>query len=265
MFVVSQRFVTSKDGTRVPLFLVHKKGLRLDGTNPTLLYGYGGFNISLTPGFSASLVPWIERGGVYAVANLRGGGEYGQAWHDGGRLQNKQNVFDDSIAAAEYLVAERHTSPAHLGIQGGSNGGLLVGAVVNQRPDLFGAAVAQVGVMDMLRFDRFTIGRAWTSDYGSPADAAAFRTLLAYSPLHNVRAGTRYPAMLVTTADFDDRVVPAHSYKYGAAMQAAQAPGGPPVLLRIDTRSGHGASNTTKALDQSADIYAFLWQHLGGR
>ncbi len=262
-FVVSQRFVTGKDGARVPLFLVHRRGLALDGTNPTLLYGYGGFNVSLTPGFSASLIPWIERGGVYAVVNLRGGGEYGQAWHDAGRLANKQTVFDDAIAAAEYLVRERITSPAHLAIQGGSNGGLLVGAVVNQRPDLFAAAVPQVGVMDMLRFDRFTIGRAWTSDYGSPSDPAMFPVLYGYSPLHNLRAGTRYPATLVTTADFDDRVVPAHSYKYGAALQAAQVAGGPPVLLRIETRSGHGASNTTKALDQSADIYAFLWHHLG--
>lgn len=261
-YTVEQRIVTSKDGTRVPLFLVHKRGIALDGTNPTLLYGYGGFGASTTAGFSPALVAWLERGGVYAAVNLRGGGEYGQAWHDAGRLAKKQNVFDDAIAAAEYLIAERITSPRHLAIQGGSNGGLLVGAVVNQRPDLFAAAVPQVGVMDMLRFDRFTIGRAWTSDYGSPSDPAMFPVLYAYSPLHNLRAGTRYPATLVTTADFDDRVVPAHSYKYGAALQAAQAPGGPPVILRIETRSGHGASNTTKALDQTADIYAFLWQHL---
>ncbi|HYE57927.1 MAG TPA: prolyl oligopeptidase family serine peptidase, partial [Rhodothermales bacterium] len=260
-YEAKQVFYTSKDGTRIPMFIVHKKGLRLDGSNPTLLYGYGGFNLSQTPGFSASRLPWLERGGVYAVANLRGGGEYGEAWHDAGRLDRKQNVFDDFIAAAEYLIREQYTSPQHLAIQGGSNGGLLVGAVINQRPELFAAAVPQVGVMDMLRFHRFTIGAAWTSDYGSPDDPAAFRYIYPYSPIHNIRPGTRYPATLVTTADYDDRVVPAHSYKYAAALQAAQAPGGPPVILRIETRSGHGASNTTKALDLTADVYAFLWEH----
>jgi prolyl oligopeptidase len=261
-YEVRQAFYPSKDGTRVPLFIVHRKGLRLDGTNPTLLYGYGGFNSPVSPGFSASRLPWLEKGGVYAVAAIRGGSEYGETWHEAGMMGRKQNVFDDFIAAAEFLIRERYTSPEHLAVQGGSNGGLLVGAVVNQRPELFAAAVPQVGVMDMLRFHRFTIGRAWTAEYGSPDDPEAFRWIYAYSPLHNLRPGTRYPATLVTTADYDDRVVPAHSYKYAAALQAAQAPGGPPVILRIETRSGHGASNTTKALDLTADVYAFLWEHL---
>ena len=222
------------------MFLTMKRGTTLDGTNPTLLYGYGGFNIPTTPGFNPRNVVWLEMGGIYAVASIRGGGEYGREWHNAGRLDNKQNVFDDFIAAAEYLVSERYTSPAKLAIAGGSNGGLLVGAVLNQRPDLFGAALPSTGVMDMLRFHRFTIGWAWVSDYGSAEDPDQFRTLYAYSPLHNIRPGTRYPATLVLTADYDDRVIPGHSFKYAAALQAAQA-GPAPILIRVETRAGHGA------------------------
>ena len=261
-FEVKQAFYPSKDGTRVPLFIVHKKGLALDGTNPTYLYGYGGFNISLTPGFSPGTVAWLERGGVYAVANLRGGAEYGETWHEAGMRERKQNVFDDFIAAAEYLVRERYTSPAHLGIGGGSNGGLLVGAAMTQRPELFGAAVPAVGVMDMLRYHTFTIGWAWEPEYGSSADSAAFGYLRAYSPLHNLRAGTRYPATLVTTADHDDRVVPGHSFKFAAALQAAHA-GPAPALIRVETRAGHGAGTPTKkVIEAQADVWAFLLQAL---
>jgi prolyl oligopeptidase len=258
-----QVFYASKDGTKVPLFITLRKGTKLDGSNPTLLYGYGGFNSSMTPFYSARMATWLEMGGVLAVAAIRGGGEYGKAWHDAGRLANKQNTFDDFIAAGEYLVKEGYTSPAKLACHGGSNGGLLVGAVVNQRPDLWGAALPAVGVMDMLRFHKFTIGWAWVSDYGSPDKEADFKALLAYSPLHNLKSGTKYPATLITTGDHDDRVVPAHSFKYAAAMQAAQA-GDAPVLIRIETSAGHGAGKpTTKAIEEATDQWAFLVRNLG--
>lgn len=262
-YETTQIFYTSKDGTRVPMFLTHRRGLKLDGTNPTLLYGYGGFNIPVTPSFSVSMLSWLEWGGVYAVANLRGGGEYGEEWHEAGTKLKKQNVFDDFIAAAEWLVAHHYTSPRKLAIAGGSNGGLLIGAVVNQRPDLFAAACPAVGVMDMLRFHKFTIGWAWTSDYGSSDNADEFKALRAYSPLHNIRPGTKYPATLITTADHDDRVVPAHSFKYAATLQAAQA-GPAPVLIRIETKAGHGAGKpTSKLIEEAADRQAFLMRALG--
>jgi prolyl oligopeptidase len=258
-----QLFFRSKDGTRVPMFVTHRRGMALDGNNPTLLYGYGGFNSAVTPGFASSVAVWLEMGGVYAVANIRGGSEYGEEWHAAGTKERKQNVFDDFIAAAEHLVAEKYTSPSKLAISGASNGGLLVGAVLNQRPELFGAALPAVGVMDMLRFHKFTIGWAWTSDYGSPEDPQLFPALYAYSPLHNIRAGTRYPAVLVTTGDHDDRVVPGHSFKYAAAMQAAQA-GPAPVLIRIETRGGHGAGKPTQMqIEEAADRWAFLAKNLG--
>jgi prolyl oligopeptidase len=262
-YVVKQVFYPSKDGTKVPMFIVHKKGIKLDGNNPTLLYGYGGFNIPSTPGFSVSRVVWMEMGGVYAVANIRGGSEYGEAWHDAGTKLKKQNVFDDFIAAGEWLIANKYTSNKKLAIQGGSNGGLLVGAVLNQRPDLFAAALPAVGVMDMLRFPKFTIGWAWTSDYGSPDNPDEFAAIYKYSPYHNVKAGTKYPATLITTADHDDRVFPAHSFKYTAAMQAAQA-GDAPILIRIETKAGHGAGKpTAKIIEEQADIYGFLFKNLG--
>lgn len=262
-YEVKQVFFTSKDGTKVPMFIAHRKGLPLDGSNPTLLYGYGGFNVSLTPTFSVSKLAWMEMGGVYALANLRGGGEYGEAWHQAGSRLKKQNVFDDFIAAGEWLVANKYTKPEKLGIQGGSNGGLLVAAVINQRPDLFGAALPAVGVMDMLRFHQFTAGRYWTEDYGSADNPEEFAALLAYSPYHNLKAGTKYPATLVTTADTDDRVVPGHSFKYAAALQAAQA-GPAPVLIRIETRAGHGAGKpTSKQIEEVADEWSFLAAHLG--
>ena len=262
-YETKQVFYTSKDGTRVPMFVTHKKGLRLDGSNPTYLYGYGGFNISLTPSFSVAMLVWLELGGVYAVPNLRGGGEYGEEWHQAGMHDKKQNVFDDFIAAAEYLIAQGYTSPAKLAIAGGSNGGLLVGAAMTQRPELFGAALPAVGVMDMLRFHKFTIGWAWVTDYGSADSAAQFPYLYKYSPLHNVRAGTRYPATLVTTADHDDRVVPGHSFKFTAMLQAAQA-GPQPVLIEIETKAGHGAGKpTSKLIEEQADRFAFLVRNLG--
>ncbi len=262
-YETSQVFYKSKDGTRVPMFIVHRRGLKLDGANPTILYGYGGFNISLQPAFSPGLLPWLEKGGVYAVANLRGGGEYGEDWHRGGMLKNKQNVFDDFIAAAEYLIKEKYTNPNRLAIYGGSNGGLLVGAVVNQRPELFGAAIPAVGVMDMLRFQAFTIGWAWTSDYGSSDDPDLFPVLYAYSPYHNLKPGAQYPAVMVTTADHDDRVVPGHSFKYAARLQACQG-GDLPVLIRIQTKAGHGAGKpTAMVIQETADRYAFLWKALG--
>src|SRR5881296_2830004 len=236
-YETKQVFYTSKDGTRVPMFITHKKGIKLDGTNPTYLYGYGGFNISLTPSFSVSLLAWLEMGGVYAMPNLRGGGEYGEDWHQAGMHEQKQNVFDDFIAAAEYLIAQRYTSPAKLAIGGGSNGGLLVGAAMTQRPELFGAALPAVGVMDMLRFHKFTIGWAWVTEYGSADSTAQFPYLYKYSPLHNIEPGTRYPATLITTADHDDRVVPGHSFKFAATIQAAQA-GPQPVLIEIETKAG---------------------------
>jgi prolyl oligopeptidase len=262
-YEVKQVFYNSKDGTRVPMFITYKKGLKLDGNNPTILYGYGGFNITTSPGFSALRIALLEQGVVYASANMRGGGEYGEKWHEAGTKLKKQNVFDDFIAAAEYLIAQKYTSPAKLAIQGGSNGGLLVGAVSNQRPELFRAVVEQAGVMDMLRFHKFTIGSAWISDYGSSEQSEAqFKALYAYSPIHNVKAGTKYPATLITTADHDDRVVPAHNFKYAAALQAGQG-GDNPILIRIDTKSGHGASSTTKQLEQTTDIFAFLMNNLG--
>jgi prolyl oligopeptidase len=260
-YAVDQVFYASKDGTRVPMFVVRKKGAT--GPAPTLLYGYGGFDISLTPSFSATRLAWLEQGGVYAVANLRGGGEYGKAWHDAGRLARKQNVFDDFIAAGEYLKAQRIASPRGLAIKGGSNGGLLIGAVVNQRPELFDAAHPAVGVMDMLRFDRFTAGRYWVDDYGYPNKQADFRTLLAYSPYHNIKTGVHYPPVLVTTADTDDRVVPGHSFKYIAALQAAD-PNGAPHLIRIETRAGHGSGKpTAKIIEEAADVMAFLGHFTG--
>lgn len=263
-YAIEQRFYASKDGIKVPMFIVRKKSLAAGGkAAPTLLYGYGGFDISLTPVFSATRMAWLEAGGVFVMANLRGGGEYGKAWHDAGRLGNKQNVFDDFIAAGEFLIAQGITPKGGLAIQGGSNGGLLVGAVVNQRPDLFAAANAAVGVMDMLRFDKFTAGRYWTDDYGYPAKEADWRMLRAYSPYHNIVAGVAYPAMLVTTADTDDRVVPGHSFKYAAALQAA-SPNGKPHLIRIETRAGHGAGKPTeKVVAENADILSFLAQWTG--
>jgi len=262
-YVSEQVFYTSRDGTRVPMIVTAKKGVPRDGTAPTILYGYGGFNISLTPSFSPAILVWLERGGIWAVPNLRGGGEYGEAWHLAGTKEHKQNVFDDFIAAAEYLIAHEYTSTPKLAIFGGSNGGLLVGACMTQRPELFAAAIPAVGVLDMLRFQKFTIGWAWTSDYGSSDDADGFAYLYAYSPLHNLRAGTHYPATLIETADHDDRVYPAHSFKFAAALQAAQ--GGPaPVLIRIETKAGHGAGKpTTKMIDEAADRYAFLIKVLG--
>jgi prolyl oligopeptidase len=262
-YETTQVFYASKDGTKVPMFITAKKGLARNGQNPTLLFGYGGFNVSLTPAFSPATIAWLEMGGVYAVPNLRGGGEYGKAWHDGGRLAVKQNVFDDFIAAAEYLIRERYTSTPKLAISGGSNGGLLVGACMTQRPELFGAALPAVGVMDMLRFHRFTIGWAWKSDYGSSETKAGFDTLIKYSPLHNIRPGVAYPPTLVTTADHDDRVVPAHSFKFAAALQAAQK-GPNPVLIRIETKAGHGAGKpTSKQIEERADVFAFLTKTLG--
>lgn len=263
LFEVKQVFFSSKDGTKVPMFLAYKKGIKLDGTNPTLLYGYGGFNIPVTPSFSVARIPWLEMGGVFAVANIRGGSEYGEAWHEAGTKLKKQNVFDDFISAAEWLIANKYTRSSRLAIQGASNGGLLVGAVLNQRPGLFGAALPAVGVMDMLRFPKFTIGWAWTSDYGSPDNPDEFKALYAYSPLHNVKVGAKYPPTLITTADHDDRVFPAHSFKYAAALQAAQG-GDAPILIRIETKAGHGAGKpTAKQIEEQADIYGFLVKSLG--
>ncbi|UVI38211.1 prolyl oligopeptidase family serine peptidase [Qipengyuania spongiae] len=260
-YAVEQVFYNSKDGTRVAMFIVRAKDST--GPAPTLLYGYGGFNASMTPGFSATRLAWLKAGGTFALANIRGGGEYGKEWHDAGRLANKQNVFDDFIAAGEYLKANGYTTPEGLAIQGGSNGGLLVGAVVNQRPDLIDAANAAVGVMDMLRFDRWTAGRYWVDDYGYPSKEADFEVLRAYSPYHNIRSGTDYPPVLVTTADTDDRVVPGHSFKYTAALQAADV-GDEPHLIRIETRAGHGSGKPTdKVIDEYGDVLAFLAYHTG--
>jgi prolyl oligopeptidase len=263
LYETRQIFATSKDGTRVPMFISHKKGLVLDGTAPTSLYAYGGFNISLMPEFAPSHVMWMEMGGVYAQASLRGGGEYGEAWHEAGTRVRKQNVFDDFIALAEWLITNQYTSPAKLAISGGSNGGLLVAACELQRPDLFGAVVAQVGVMDMLRFDKFTIGWAWKEEYGSPSeDEAEFAAIYKYSPLHNIRPGGSYPATLITTGDHDDRVYPAHSFKYAATLQAAQA-GPNPILIRVETRAGHGAGMPlSKRIEATVDQYAFMAKEL---
>jgi len=261
-FEAQRVFVTSRDGTQVPLFLVHRRGLVLDGTNPTLLYGYGGFNVPLLPQFSAARIAFLEQGGVFAQACLRGGGEYGEAWHQAGMKANKQNVFDDAIACAEWLIAQRYTAASRLAVQGGSNGGLLVGALMTQRPDLFAVALPSVGVLDMLRFHKFTIGWNWIADYGSSDDPDGFRVLFAYSPLHNLRDGVAYPATLITTGDHDDRVVPAHSFKFAARLQVAHR-GEAPVLIRVETQSGHGASSLTKAIAELADVYAFLFANLG--
>jgi prolyl oligopeptidase len=259
-----QVFAQSKDGTRVPMFITQRKGVKLDGQRPVLMNGYGGFNISLTPGFSVPNAVWLELGGIFVQTNLRGGGEYGAHWHLAGTKTQKQNVFDDFIACAEWLIANGHTSPAKLAISGGSNGGLLVGAVMTQRPELFGAALPSVGVLDMLRFHKFTIGWAWTSDYGSADDASHFKALYAYSPLHRLVLGTRYPATLITTADHDDRVVPAHSFKFAARLQACQAKDGPPVLIRIETKAGHGSGTAlTKVIEENTDELAFLVKTLG--
>ncbi|NBA85299.1 prolyl oligopeptidase family serine peptidase [Emticicia sp. CRIBPO] len=263
-FETKQVFYTSKDGTKVPMFIVYKKGLKLDGQNPTILYGYGGFNISLNPSFSPLLIPFLEQGGVYASANLRGGSEYGESWHEQGMKLKKQNVFDDFIAAGEYLVANKYCDNQHLALRGGSNGGLLVGAVVNQRPDLAKVAIPQVGVMDMLRFHKFTIGWNWIADYGSADNAEEFKVLRAYSPLHNIKTGVNYPATLITTADHDDRVVPAHSFKYAAELQEkAAASSKNPLLIRVDVNSGHGASNTKKNIEMTSDIYSFIFWNMG--
>jgi len=257
-----QVFYHSKDGTRVPIFLTYKKGLKQDGSNATYLYGYGGFNVNMTPGFSIGVLAWLEMGGVYAQAVLRGGSEYGEEWHQAGMLDRKQNVFDDFIAAAEYLIGERYTSPPKLAIGGGSNGGLLIGAVLNQRPELFGAALPAVGVMDMLRFHKFTIGWAWVTEYGSADSVGQFPFLYRYSPIHNMKLGTQYPATLITTADHDDRVVPGHSFKYAATLQAAQG-GAEPVLIRIETKAGHGAGKpTAKVIEEQTDRWAFLVHNL---
>jgi len=256
-------FAASKDGTRVPMIVSHRRGMKLNGENPAVLYGYGGFNISLTPTFSVEYALWMEMGGVVAVANLRGGGEYGEAWHTAGKKQKKQNVFDDFIAAAEWLIAEKYTSSPRLAVMGGSNGGLLVGAVETQRPDLFGACIPAVGVLDMLRFHQFTAGHFWVDEYGSAEDPEDFAALRAYSPYHNIKQGVHYPATLITTADTDDRVVPMHSFKFAAALQHAQG-GDAPILLRVETRAGHGAGTPiTKRIEQAADRWAFLWKTLG--
>ena len=257
-YEVKQVFYTSKDGTRMPMFITHKKGLTLDGNNPTLLYAYGGFDISETPAFSISNLVWMEMGGVYAAANLRGGGEYGKEWHEAGMKSKKQNVFDDFIAAAEWLISNKYTNSHKLAVNGSSNGGLLIGAVVTQRPELFGAALPDVGVMDMLRFPKFTIGAAWMTEYGSPDDPADFKALYAYSPLHNLKPGTNYPPTLITTSDHDDRVWPGHSFKFAATMQAAQA-GLAPVLIRIETKAGHGAGKpVSKIIEEVTDRLGFL-------
>jgi len=263
-FEVKQQFFTSKDGTKVPMFVIHKKGLRYDGNNPVWLYGYGGFNISMTPTFSASRIPWLEMGGVYVMVNLRGGGEYGKAWHEAAIKLNRQKAFDDFAGAAEWLIANKVTAKGRIAINGGSNGGLLVGAVMNQRPELFGAAVPEVGVMDMLRFHKFTIGWAWVSDYGSADNADEFKALYAYSPLHNLKSGVKYPATLVMTGDHDDRVVPAHSFKYAAQLQATVAgdKDAAPALIRISVKTGHGTGKPVqKIIEERADVMAFMLKH----
>jgi prolyl oligopeptidase len=255
-------FATSKDGTRVPVFVTMKKGLALDGNNPAMLYGYGGFDIATTPSFRPDVLAWLEQGGIWATASMRGGSEYGEAWHKAGMFERKQNVFDDFIAAAEYLVKEGYSSPPKLGIMGGSNGGLLVGAVEEQRPDLFAVALPAVGVMDMLRYHKFTGGGAWATEYGSADDSTQFQYLVKYSPVHNVKPGTCYPATLVTTADHDDRVVPSHSFKFAAAMQAAQACA-KPVLIRVETQGSHGYRPTDKRIAELADEWAFTAANMG--
>ncbi len=262
-YVTKQVFYPSKDGTKIPMFIVHKKDIQLTGDNPTWLYAYGGFNIPLMPNFSTVRLAWLEQGGVYAMANLRGGGEYGKNWHDGGKLLNKQNVFDDFIAAAEYLISEKYTNKDKIAIHGGSNGGLLVGACMTQRPDLFQVALPAVGVLDMLRYENFTIGYAWASDYGSVKEKEHFENILTYSPLHNLSPGTEYPATMILTADHDDRVVPAHSFKFAAGLQKAHT-GNNPVLIRVDVDAGHGAGKpTAKILDEYSDVISFMMYNMG--
>lgn len=262
-FVTKQDFYTSKDGTKIPIFIIHKKGIKLDGNNPTIIYGYGGFNISLTPSFSISRALWLEEGGVYAIANIRGGGEYGEEWHKAGTLMQKQNVFDDFIAASEYLIKQKYTNPKLLACNGGSNGGLLVAAVVNQRPDLFAVAIPQVGVLDMLRYHKFTIGRYWATDYGTSEDSKEmFEYLYKYSPIHNVKENVEYPAILITTGDHDDRVVPAHSFKYAAILQEKYK-GNHPIIIRIETEAGHGAGKPTmKSIEELSDFYSFIFYNM---
>lgn len=260
-YTMEQVFYPSKDGTKVPMFIVYKNGTQKNGKNPTLLYAYGGFNISMNPSFSPTRIAWLEQGGVYCIANLRGGSEYGEKWHQAGMRLNKQNVFDDFIAAGEYLIDKKYTSKDYLAIQGGSNGGLLIGTVINQRPDLFKVAIPQVGVMDMLRFHKFTIGWNWIAEFGSSDSTGDFKNLYAYSPIHNIKPGLNYPATLITTADHDDRVVPAHSFKYAATLQENYK-GDNPTLIRIDVNSGHGASNLKKALETTADIYSFIFYNM---
>lgn len=262
-YETKQIFYTSKDGTKVPMFIVYKKGIELDGTNPTMLYAYGGFNVSLTPNFSSMRVAWLEQGGIWAQPNLRGGGEYGEEWHEAGTKIKKQNVFDDFIAAAEYLIKEKYTSSDRLAIYGGSNGGLLVGATMTQRPDLMKVAIPAVGVMDMLRYHTFTAGAGWSADYGTAEDSKEmFEYLRNYSPVHALKPGTSYPATLVTTADHDDRVVPAHSFKFAATLQECQA-GDAPVLIRIQTKAGHGSVSTTQQIELQTDMFAFAWENMG--
>ncbi len=261
-YITEQVFYPSKDGTKIPMFITYKKGVLKNGKNPTMLYGYGGFNISSTPSFSPTRITWLEQGGIFCIANLRGGSEYGEKWHEAGMRFKKQNVFDDFIAAGEFLIAKKYTSSEYLAVQGGSNGGTLVGAVINQRPELFKVAIPQVGVMDMLRFHKFTIGWNWIAEYGSSDNADDFKSLLAYSPMHNIKPGLNYPATLVTTADHDDRVVPAHSFKYAATLQEHYK-GTNPVMIRIDVNSGHGASNLKKGLETAADIYSFTFYNMG--
>ncbi|HQY05919.1 MAG TPA: prolyl oligopeptidase family serine peptidase, partial [Lacunisphaera sp.] len=256
-YEVRQVFYPSKDGTKIPMFLVHKKGLKLDGAAPAWLYGYGGFNVVMKPQFAVPPLVWIEGGGVFAVANLRGGGEYGESWHQAGTKERKQNVYDDYIAAADWLVAQGYTTHQRIVLDGRSNGGLLLGAVLNQRPDMAGAAVPAVGVMDMLRFHKFTVGAGWTSDFGNSDTAEGFKYLVAYSPLHTVKPGAKYPAILVTTGDHDDRVFPAHSYKYTAAMQAAVAPAAGPVLIHIEANAGHGGSSGTTPVSKTIADWAY--------
>jgi prolyl oligopeptidase len=263
-YVSEQVFFTSKDGTKVPMTITYKKGTKKDGKNPLLLYGYGGFNISLSPNFNVSRIPFLENGGIYVVANLRGGGEYGEAWHMAGTKMNKQNVFDDFISAAEYLIANGYTSKQKLAIDGGSNGGLLVGACLTQRPDLFAVAIPEVGVLDMLRYHLFTIGWSWASDYGTSEESKEmFEYLKGYSPVHNVKAGVKYPATMVMTGDHDDRVVPAHSFKFAATLQAANNTN-KPTLIRIDSKAGHGAGKPIgKQIEAQTDMWSFIMWNLG--
>jgi prolyl oligopeptidase len=264
LYETKQIFYASKDGTKIPMFIVGRKGLQLDGNNPVYLTGYGGFNISMTPSFTATYASWIEKGGVFALPNLRGGGEYGREWHEAGMKEHKQNVFDDFIAAAQTLIDLKYTNARKIAIVGGSNGGLLVGAALTQRPDLFGAAVAEVGVLDMMRFQKFTIGWAWQSDYGSSDTAEGFHYLIKYSPLQNIKEGTCYPPTLMTTADHDDRVVPGHSFKFTATLQAAQGCENP-ILIRIETKAGHGSGKPiSKIIEEQSDILGFMWNAIGG-